>query len=74
MHFLHVKLDAAQARATALRRFYGDELGFPDVRGRSEGPVFEVGTTVVEFTPIDRGRPFYHFALRVPRNRFSMPT
>ena len=71
MHFLHVKLDAAQARAAALRRFYGDELGFPDVRGKSKGPVFEVGTTVIEFTPIDRGRPFYHFALRVPRNRFT---
>jgi catechol 2,3-dioxygenase-like lactoylglutathione lyase family enzyme len=70
MHFLHVKLDAAEARAAAVRRFYADELGFPDIRGKSRGPVFEVGTTVIEFTPVGRGRPFYHFALRVPRNRF----
>jgi catechol 2,3-dioxygenase-like lactoylglutathione lyase family enzyme len=70
MHFLHVKLDAAESRAAAVRRFYGDELGFLDVRGKSKGPVFEVGTTVIEFTPVGRGRPFYHFALRVPRNRF----
>jgi hypothetical protein len=70
MHFLHVKLDAAEARAAPLRRFYGDELGFADVRGKGKGPVFEVGTTVIEFAPVGRGRPFYHFALRVPRNRF----
>jgi hypothetical protein len=70
MHFLNVKLDAAEARAGALRRFYAEELGFPDVRGEGTRPVFEVGTTVIEFTPVDRGWPFYHFALRVPRNRF----
>ena len=31
----------------------------------------KVGTTVIEFEPVGRGRPFYHFALRVPRNRFA---
>jgi catechol 2,3-dioxygenase-like lactoylglutathione lyase family enzyme len=71
MHFLHVKLDAEEPRAGALRRFYGEELGFPDVRGEGTRPVFEVGTTILEFRPVGRGRPFYHFALRVPRNRFT---
>jgi catechol-2,3-dioxygenase len=71
MHFLNVKLDAEEARTAALRRFYGEELGFPDVRGEDTRLVFEVGTTVIEFTPVGRGRPFYHFALRVPRNRFA---
>jgi catechol 2,3-dioxygenase-like lactoylglutathione lyase family enzyme len=70
MHFLHVKLHAAEAQAAALRRFYADELGLPDVRGKGIRPVFAVGTTVIEFTSVGRGRPFYHFALRVPRNRF----
>jgi hypothetical protein len=70
MHFLHVRLDAEEARAGALRRFYGDELGFPVARGEGTRPVFEVGTTVLEFRPVGRGRPFYHFAFRVPRNCF----
>jgi catechol 2,3-dioxygenase-like lactoylglutathione lyase family enzyme len=72
MLFLKVRLNAAKGRAQALQRFYGEELGFAGVR-RGEGtrPVFEVGTTVIEFMPVGRGRPFYHFALRVPRNRFT---
>lgn len=72
MHFLHVTLDAAEARAGALRRFYAEELGLQDVRGGATNPVFEVGTTVIEFRPVGRGRPFYHFALRVPRNRLTV--
>jgi catechol 2,3-dioxygenase-like lactoylglutathione lyase family enzyme len=71
VRFLHVKLDAEEARGDALRRFYADELGFPYVRGRATDPVFEVGTTAIEFRPVGLGRPFYHFALRVPRNRFA---
>jgi catechol 2,3-dioxygenase-like lactoylglutathione lyase family enzyme len=72
MLFLKVKLNAAEGRAQALQRFYGEELGFADVRrGEGTSPVFEVGTTVIEFMPVGRGRPFYHFALRVPRNRFT---
>jgi hypothetical protein len=70
MHFLHVKLDVAEARAGAVRRFYAEEMGFAGIRGEGTRPVFEVGTTVLEFRPVGRGRPFYHFALRVPRNRF----
>jgi len=30
-----------------------------------------VGDTVLEFEAVPEGRPFYHFALRVPRNRFA---
>ena len=29
------------------------------------------GHTVVEFEPVEGARPFYHFAWRVPRNRFD---
>jgi hypothetical protein len=71
MRFLHIRLDAEEARAGALWRFYGEELGFPVARSEGTRPVFEVGTTVLEFRPVGRGRPFYHFALRVPRNRFA---
>ena len=71
MHFLRVKLFAPEAGGGALRRFYADELGLPEVGGGATSPVFGVGTTVIEFRPVGRGRPFYHFALRVPRNRFA---
>jgi catechol 2,3-dioxygenase-like lactoylglutathione lyase family enzyme len=71
VHLLHVKLDAAEARVSALGRFYADELGLPDVRDGGTNPVVKVGTTVIEFKPVGHGRPFYHFALRVPRNRFG---
>jgi hypothetical protein len=69
--FLHVKLEAAEAQVGALRRFYAERLGFPDLGAEGTGPVFEVGTTRIEFTPVGPGRPFYHFALRAPRNRFT---
>jgi hypothetical protein len=44
MHFLHVKLDAAEARVAALRRFYVGELGLPDARDGCTNPMVKVGT------------------------------
>jgi hypothetical protein len=54
---LRVRLQAAAGTLDGLRDFYG---GLP----------FHAGPTVVEFEPAGAGRPFYHFAIRVPRNRF----
>lgn len=58
MKILRVRLQAAADSLDALAGFYG---GLP----------LRAGDTVVEFEPVDGGRPFYHFALRVPRNRFA---
>ena len=55
MKILRVGLQTAADSADALNDFYG---------GR-------VGDTTLEFEPVSKGRPFYHFAVRVPRNRFA---
>jgi hypothetical protein len=57
MRILGARLQTAADSAGELAEFYG-------------GLRFRVGTTIVEFEPVREGRPFYHFALRVPRNRF----
>ena len=59
MRILRARLQTAADSVDDLARFYG---GLP----------FRVGETVVELEPVGDGRrPFYHFALRVPRNRFE---
>ena len=70
MRILQAHLAAAKAAAAALQRFYGDQLGFPVLA--DEGRLgFGVGGTRLEFSPTSEGAPFYHFAFRVPRNRFG---
>ena len=59
MRILTARLQTAADSLDDLARFYG---GLP----------FRAGGTVVELEPVGDGRrPFYHFALRVPRNRFA---
>lgn len=59
MRILRARLQTAAESVDDLARFYG---GLP----------FRAGDTLVEFEPTVAGRrPFYHFALRVPRNRFE---
>jgi hypothetical protein len=55
VEILRARLQTAADSAEAVEQFYS---------GR-------VGSTVLEFEPVPEGRPFYHFALRVPRNRFE---
>ena len=69
MRFLRVNLDADRTQVDALRDFYTGKLGLT-TNGDEGLPSFGIGETLLEFRPVDRGRPFYHFALRVPRNRF----
>lgn len=69
MRILRVCLAAAQETDAALRRFYTDQLGFPPFDGGGQHG-FGVGGTRLEFSPTSDREPFYHFALRVPRNRF----
>ena len=61
-----MQLQASRHSFSALRSFYGSDLGLEEADGRA----FEIGATVLEFVPGD-GRPFYHFALLVPGNRFE---
>ena len=69
MRILRVRLAAAQATVEALRQFYGDQLGIPVFDDGSQH-WFGAGGTRLEFSPTSEREPFYHFALRVPRNRF----
>ncbi len=68
MRILELRLLAPAPATAALAGFYTGVLGLPPVADRA-GPAFRAGTTVLEFRPAG-GRPFYHFAARVPRNRF----
>jgi catechol 2,3-dioxygenase-like lactoylglutathione lyase family enzyme len=69
MRILQARLEAAKATGAALQHFYGDQLGFPMVADRSQLG-FGVGDIRLEFSPTSEREPFYHFAFRVPRNRF----
>ena len=70
MRILRVGLLVAEEAERELTRFYRDELRLPalDDSGRL---AFAAGATVLEFRRVAGSRPFYHFALRVPRNRFD---
>ena len=70
MRLLRIELEAEETALPALVRFYGDELGLRASGSRSS-LVFHVGTTVLAFRSVTGRRPFYHFALRAPRNRFE---
>jgi catechol 2,3-dioxygenase-like lactoylglutathione lyase family enzyme len=70
MRLLKAHLAAAKATGAVLLRFYGDQLGFPVLA--DEGQLgFGVGGTRLEFSRLSEEAPFYHFAFRVPRNRFA---
>ena len=58
MQILRARLKCAAESLEDLGRFYG---GLPA----------RVGVTEIEFEPVEGARPFYHFALRVPKNRFD---
>ena len=66
MRILDVRLHLGEAAEDATRRFYQDQLGFP-----KEGRGLGVGHTTLRFDAARGEEPFYHFALRVPRNRFA---
>jgi catechol 2,3-dioxygenase-like lactoylglutathione lyase family enzyme len=70
MRLLQANLAAAKATGAVLLRFYGDQLGFPVLAGEDRLR-FGVGGTRLEFSRTSEGAPFYHFAFRVPRNRFA---
>ena len=70
MRLLRIELEAEEGARPALARFYGDELRLRASQSRSSLGV-HVGATLLEFRRVTGRRPFYHFALRVPRNRFA---
>lgn len=69
MQILQVRFHAAAEHTEALRSFYADQLGLSAVGGHGSYG-FRAGASVITFSPINNGQPFYHYALRVPRNRF----
>jgi catechol 2,3-dioxygenase-like lactoylglutathione lyase family enzyme len=67
-----VRLAAAPDVMEALRRFYVDRLGLADGSGDGDRLVLTAGPARVEFVPAAGGeRPFYHFALLAPGNRYA---
>ena len=66
MRILHVRLRLAEAAKEATRRFYALDLGIP-----AEENAFRIGHTTLGFAPVGDTAPFYHFAFRVPRDRFA---
>jgi catechol 2,3-dioxygenase-like lactoylglutathione lyase family enzyme len=66
MRILEIKLQISAPAAAPTERFYRETLGLP-----AQGEGFRVGQTNVELAPVAEAEPFYHFALRVPRNRFA---
>jgi catechol 2,3-dioxygenase-like lactoylglutathione lyase family enzyme len=70
MEFLQVRLHAPAESLAALADFYAVRLGFESVERPDDLVAVAVGETRLEFVPGD-GRPFYHFALLAPGNRFE---
>jgi catechol 2,3-dioxygenase-like lactoylglutathione lyase family enzyme len=71
MQIARVDLEAPGAALAELARFYADTLGLPVTRADGAAQV-AVGEDELRFAaaPGD-ARPFYHFALLVPGNRFA---
>lgn len=55
----------------ALKRFYGDVMEFNIVESTNEQFVVEIGQSVITFIKTDQPA-FYHFAINIPGNQFSM--
>jgi hypothetical protein len=70
MRIVEARLQTASSTLAGLVHFYRDLLGVP-VRRAERGEALGIGSTTVAFEPVEVGRPFYHFAFRVPRNRFA---
>ena len=66
MDFLDVRLRAPSGSLSALAAFYSERLGIEE----ADETTLAIGATRLEFVA-SAGRPFYHFALHVPGNRFD---
>jgi hypothetical protein len=69
VRFLEVRLGAAETTGDELTDFYVARLGLPEADAAWHA--FRAGLTLLDFSPARDADPFYHFALRVPRNRFG---
>lgn len=69
MALSRVALHAPAGAMAAMESFYTGVLGLPALPD-SPGLAIGIGPARLEFTPSD-DRPFYHFALLVPGNRFA---
>jgi catechol 2,3-dioxygenase-like lactoylglutathione lyase family enzyme len=72
IHFLLVRLQAPAGSLAPLADFYSERLGFEQLGRTEDRPGFRVRETRLELVAGTRAaRPFYHFALLVPGNRFA---
>jgi hypothetical protein len=70
MDFKRVRLDAPADSFRDLADFYGDRLEIPELTRKDGLLMMQIGETRFELAP-GEGRPFYHFALLAPGNRFD---
>jgi hypothetical protein len=66
VRILDVRLGLAEAAEKAIRRFYAVDLQL-----RVDERAIRIGHTMLRFAATCDAEPFYHFAFRVPRNRFA---
>jgi catechol 2,3-dioxygenase-like lactoylglutathione lyase family enzyme len=69
MRIVDLQLRANGSSGDLLHDFYARELGLKVVDNSWQG--FQVGATILTFDPVAADAPFYHYAVRVPRNRFD---
>jgi catechol 2,3-dioxygenase-like lactoylglutathione lyase family enzyme len=72
VRILHLALHTAAGNLQELADFYGGRLGL-DHHSSSDRITIQAGATEVEFHAVSNsGSPFYHFAIRIPHNRFAV--
>jgi hypothetical protein len=72
VEILEVELASAPVDRAAVEEFYGERLGLARLGGVDGVTRFAVGAASLSFRDGSAGeRPFYHFALLVPGNRFD---
>lgn len=70
LEFVDVRMDAPSLEGQ--RGFYGDVLGLPIAGEGADEVAFQAGRTRIRFRHAQPGEaPTYHFAFRVPGNRFK---
>ncbi|MBS4202231.1 hypothetical protein KHA93_21710 [Bacillus sp. FJAT-49732] len=58
-------------KVKALRRFYGNILELQIIEAMADQFTVQVGESTITFKQLER-RAFYHFAINIPGNQFSM--
>lgn len=73
--FLHMKinhLNLLTNQVQTLKTFYSETLQFPLLKENTSSFQVKIGYTILEFnqSSTKRSKPFYHFAMNIPRDQF----